>query len=95
MKINVNWVDQVLQKSLLCLNLFDFESQIVVEKYVAPTHLGKYLITFLFVEVIIYNYAFFKDPQSIFHAVTPLVVETTCAHMPSYVLKTRWSNIKF
>ncbi len=93
--LEIPTVDQVLQKSLLRLNLFDFEPQIVVEKYVAPTHLGKYLTTFLFMEVVIYNYAFFKDPQSIFHAVPPLVVETTCAHMPSFVFKTRLSNIKF
>jgi hypothetical protein len=34
-------VDQVLQKSLLCLNLFDYELHIAIYKYTTPTHLGE------------------------------------------------------
>jgi hypothetical protein len=30
-------------------------------------------------EIVVYNYAFSKDPQSILHVVPPFVVETTYA----------------
>jgi hypothetical protein len=55
-------VDQVLQKSLFHLDLFNSKPQIVVEKYIAPTHLGEQSTTSLSVEIDFYDCAFFKDP---------------------------------
>jgi hypothetical protein len=55
-------VNQVLQKFLLHFDLFDFEPQIAVEMYATPIHLGKYSIASLSMEIVICNYAFFKDP---------------------------------
>jgi len=51
----------------------------VTEKYTAPIHLGEWSIAFISVEIIIYNCAFSKDPQSIFHTVPLFVVEMTGA----------------
>ncbi len=42
-------------------------------------HLGEYSTTFLSVDIVVYNYAFFEDHQSILHALPPHVVESTCA----------------
>jgi hypothetical protein len=64
---------------MLCLDLLDYEPQIAAKKYIAPIHLVEWSTAFLFMEIIIYNYAFSKDPQSILHTIPPLVVETTCA----------------
>jgi hypothetical protein len=33
----------------------------MVEKYIAPTHLGEYWIAYLSMEIVVYNYAFFED----------------------------------
>jgi hypothetical protein len=41
-------VDQVLQKSLLC-----FDPYVVVKKYIAPIHLGEYLIAYIFMEIVV------------------------------------------
>ncbi len=46
-------VDQVLQKSLLHLDFYDFEPQIVVEKYTTSVHLDEYSTTSLFVEIVV------------------------------------------
>ncbi len=43
------------------LDLYNCELQIMVEKYIAPTHLGEYSTAFLFVDIVVYNYASFKD----------------------------------
>jgi hypothetical protein len=51
----------------------------VVEKYIAPIHLGEYLVAYFFMEIVVCNCAFFEDHQSIFHTLPPLVVETKCA----------------
>jgi hypothetical protein len=64
---------------LLHLDLFYFEPQIAVEKYIAPTHLGEYSIASFFVEIVVFKCAFSKDPESIFHAIPCIVVEMTCA----------------
>jgi len=68
-----------MQKSLICLDFFNFKPLNIAEKYIAPIHLGEYSIISLFVATVIYNFAFSEDPQSIFHIVPPFVVETTCA----------------
>jgi len=69
----------VLQKSLLYLDPCNFEPQITMEKYTTPIHLDEHLTTFLSMEIIVCNYAFFEDRQSIFHALPPFMVETTYA----------------
>jgi hypothetical protein len=51
----------------------------MTKKYIAPTHLGEYSIASLFMEIIVYNYAFSKDHKSILHAISPLLIKTTCA----------------
>jgi hypothetical protein len=71
-------INQVLQKKLLCLDLCNHEPHIATKKYIVPSHLGEYLITSLFVEIVTCNYAFSKDHQSILHTLPPFVVETTC-----------------
>jgi hypothetical protein len=50
----------------------------MVEKYITPTHLSEYLITFLSMDIVIYNYVFSEDHMSILHALPPLVVKLTC-----------------
>ncbi len=72
-------VDEVLQKSLFHLDLFNSEPHIVTETHITPIHLGEQLIASLYAEIIVCNYAFFKDPKSILHVIPLLVVETTCA----------------
>jgi hypothetical protein len=46
---------------MLYLDFYDFEPHIATKKYIALIHLGEYLNASLFVEIIICNYAFFKD----------------------------------
>jgi hypothetical protein len=59
LKVHVpNWV---LKQSLLCLDLYDFEPQIVNENYTAPTHLGEYSIASRSMEIVACNCAFSKD----------------------------------
>jgi hypothetical protein len=70
-------INQVLQKIMLHLDLYNCEPQIMVDKYIAPTHLGEYSIVFLYVEIVIYNCAFFKNHQSILRTLPPFVVEMT------------------
>jgi hypothetical protein len=72
-------VNQVPQKSLLHLNPFDSEPQIVIEKYIAPTYLGENLTTYLSMDFVICNRAFSKNHHSILHTLPPLVVEMTYA----------------
>jgi hypothetical protein len=53
------------------------------------THLGESLTTFLSLEIIVYNYAFSKNHQSILHALPPLVAKNDlCFVGLSFVLKT-------
>jgi len=52
---------------------------IAIEKYIAPIHLGEYSTTSLFVEIVVYDYAFSKNHKSILHALPPFVVEMTNA----------------
>jgi hypothetical protein len=41
--------------------------------------LGEYLTASLSMEIVVYDYAFSEDHQSILHALPPLVLETTYA----------------
>ncbi len=54
-------IDKVLHKSLFRFDPYDFEPQIMVEKYIAPFHLGEYWIAYLSMEIVVYNYAFSED----------------------------------
>ncbi len=51
---------QKLHKFLLNLDFSDFEPQIAAQKYITTTHLSEYSTSFLYVEIIVYNCAFFK-----------------------------------
>jgi hypothetical protein len=87
-------VDQVLQKSLFCLDPYDFKPHIVAGKYITPTHLGENSIASMCVEIIICNCAFSENHQYILHALPPLVVETTSL-LHVFLLFLALSNIKF
>ncbi len=87
--------DQVLLKSLLRLDPYDSKPQIATKKYITPMHLGEYSTASFYVEIIIYNHAFFEDHQSIFHALPPLVVETCVMHVFFSIIIIPLSNIKF
>jgi hypothetical protein len=64
--------------SLLRLDLCDSKLQIIANMYTTTTHLGEYSTSFISMEIIVCNCAFFENHQSILHALPSLVVKTIC-----------------